>query len=193
MIKNPIQQKKQSNQNIGKTNYDSNFTLNHEIQSALDEYYSIFKEKLLQLLENFFHLQIKEKFKQRQSLILEMKQNIFNYEVDINEKLKPAYIMSDNSIESIKNLYTSLSRFKILSDRIKNLVNFNNFEKNIKVIFHNVFELMEEIHEILYFYMKVYQNLNLENQKSFYDKISNLFNDFEDQINLILVTNDLEK
>jgi len=193
MIKNPIQQKKKSMKNIGKTNYDSNFTLNQEIQSALDEYYSIFKEKLLQSLENFFIINIKEKFNQRQFLILEMKENLLNYQADINENLNPFYKISDDSIESIKNLFTSLTRFKIFSDKIKNLVNFKNFEKNFKLIFQNVFEIIEEIHELLNFYIKVYQNLNLDFQKSFYEKISNLFNDLEDQINLISVTNEFEK
>ena len=176
-------------QKIGKENYESNLSINQEINTTMNEYHSIFKEKLMQLLDNFFLINIKEKLDKRQCLIQKMRENILKYEENLIDKIKPLYKISNNSLDLIKKLSENFSRFKIFSDRIKNEVNFKSYEYNFKIIFQNVFDLIEQIQEILSFYMKVFHNFNAETQKQFYEQISFLFSDLEMHINSISVEN----
>jgi hypothetical protein len=165
-------------QKIGKANYESNLSINQEINTTMNEYHSIFKEKLMQLLDNFFLINIKEKLDKRQCLIQKMRENILKYEENLTDKIKPFYKISNNSLDLIKKLFENFSSFKTFSDRIKN-----------EIIFQNVFDLIDQIQEILSFYMKVFHNFNAETQKQFYEQISFLFSDLEMHINLISVEN----
>ncbi len=174
-------------QYIGKANYDSNLSINQEIQTVICEYHSIFKERLLQLLDNFILINIREKLEQRQSLIQRMRENIVKYEEHLNEKIQPAYKLSDDSAVLIKYLYVNFSNFKSFSDRIKNELNFTSYESNFKIIFRSVFDFIDQIHEVLCFYPKVFQSYSEKAQKKFYVQILSMFNDLESQMNSISV------
>ena len=170
---------------LGKNNYDTNLSLNQEIDSSINETYIIFKEKFLQTLDNFFMTNIREKLNQRQNLIINLRENILNYGENVDQEIQPAYVISDNSIELIKNLNSDFSKFKVYSDKIKNELNFKNYETRFKLLFHNIFNTIDEIDDVINFYMKVFHNFNLKEQRCFYENISMLFSDLEKDIMFI--------
>lgn len=174
-------------QNIGKSNYDSNLSINQEIETIMSQYSSLLKERFLQILDNFFLLNIKEKLAERRSLILKMQESVSKCIENSNEKIQPSFIISENSVDLIKTLHLNFFNFKLFSDRIKNEVNFKDYESNFKQIFHTVFELIDQIYEVLSFYDKVFHGFSAEAQKKFVEQISFLFTDLEAHLNSISV------
>lgn len=182
---------KTNKQKIGKANYDSNLSINQEIQLTMSEYHLIFKEKMMQFLENFFVINIKEKLDQRHLLIKNMREKFLKYDEYIKDNIKPYCILSENSLNLIRILYDNFFNLKTFSDRIKNEVNFKNYETNFKIIFQQVFDLMDQIQEILNYYIKVFRNFNFDEHRKFYEKITYLFTDLEMHFTLIPAVNHL--
>jgi len=172
--------------NIGKSNYNSNITISQEIESSINEFQSIFKERLMQYMDSFFILNIKNKLAERQSLILNLKKNVLHCNKISNKNFYPTFDIDNNSLEIIQNLCLNFSNFKEYSDRIKNELDFKNYEKNFKIVFQNLFELIERIEEIINYYLNIFHGLDFEMQNDFYGKIQFLLNDFDKQFDFIL-------
>lgn len=174
--------------NIGKSNYETNahLTLNQELDCTISEGFAIFKEKLFFHFENSLFSNVREKFFQRKNMLKDFKTNILNCIEKINKNINPAYKISEECLYIINSTNDKLENLKAISVKIKNKLNFQQIDKSFKLLFHSVFELVDQMNDLYNYYFKVFNNFNIHEQKLFYDNILNLFLILEQKISQLL-------